>query len=186
MKFLITESQKNSVRTKITKSISEKGIWDTMSEYKLSLKSLDFIYKGSEIPNLTCPDLSVLINRLTSNGIINTDNIIIGDYLLNLSIHTAISFKVKSLEHEDSITGFATPYWGGNCEIPIEFQEYYPDAFSEFGGGETEYIVNDFYKIIDLSDLKFSTFSEIKTWFENDYVQILIDSSKSLIEKMRR
>lgn len=75
MKFLIKESQHKSIKAKISKSIAEKGIWETMVNFNLSLKALDVIYRNSKLPELTCRDLSDFMVYLIFKKIVKTKNV---------------------------------------------------------------------------------------------------------------
>jgi hypothetical protein len=186
MKFLITESQKSSIRDMITKSILEKGILRTIENFKLNLKTLDLIYKNSEIPKLTCYELSQLIAHLINNDLVKRDDIKKGDYNVDVSMNdftSAVFFEVTNLKYNDSLSGYATPYWHGECGLPIDV-EYYSWPKND-GRHEDVEIEGEYYRSLNLDRTKFSTFSEIKTWIEDVYPQILIDVCSPLFKDLR-
>lgn len=185
MNFLITESQKSSIRGRISKSINHKGIWQTIEDFKLNLKTLDVIFKD-KMPELDCSDLNDLIGHLIYKKIVKTENLRKGDYSLYFQMDDlagSLYFKITNLEHEDSLDGYGTPFWDGECKLPIDL-EYY-SFIDENDDIEDHNITDQYFKSISLRDKKFSKFSEIKEWFENDYIKILIDFCEPIFEELR-
>ena len=61
MKILLKENQLNDLRKTLSISIEENGLYETLRRYNLNLRSLSFIFKGEELPEITCDDLYVII-----------------------------------------------------------------------------------------------------------------------------
>ena len=59
MKLLITENQKDKLKTKILDSFEKNGVYKTFETYSLTPKTLDFIFKN-DFPKFDCYDLSQL------------------------------------------------------------------------------------------------------------------------------
>lgn len=186
MKFLIKESQHKSIKARISKSIAEKGMWDTMHDFNLSLKTLDVIYRNSKLPELTCQDLNDFITYLIFKQIVKTKNIQKDGYHLNFDLDgmsQSLYFKITDIERLDSLDGYATPYFDGNCSLPIDLEYYqYIDDVDE---AQDHSIAGDYFESFNLKNLEFSSFSEIKRWFENDYLKILIDYCEPILRELR-
>ena len=186
MKFLIKESQHKSIKTRISKSIAEKGMWTTMEDFNLSLKTLDVIYRNSKLPELTCQDLSDFMAYLVFKQIVNTKNIKKDGYHLNFDLDgmsEALFFKITDIKRLDSLEGFATPYYNGECRLPIELDYYqYVDDVDE---AQDHSIAGQYFESVNLKNLEFSSFSDIKKWFENDYLKILINYCEPIFSELR-
>lgn len=186
MKFLIKESQHKSIKARISKSIAEKGMWETMDNFNLSLKTLDVIYRNSKLPELTCQDLSDFISYLIFKKIVNTKNVKKEKYNFHFDLDgmsEALFFKITDIERLDSLDGYATPYFDGNCSLPIELDYYqYIDDVDE---AQDHSIAGQYFESINLKNLEFSSFSDIKKWFENDYLKILINYCEPIFRELR-
>lgn len=186
MKFLIKESQHKSIKAKISKSIAEKGIWETMVNFNLSLKALDVIYRNSKLPELTCRDLSDFMVYLIFKKIVKTKNVKKEKYNFHFALDhmsEGLYFKITDIERLDSLDGYATPYYTGECRLPIELDYYqYVDDVDE---AQDHSIAGQYFESIDLKNLEFSSFSDIKKWFENDYLKILINYCEPIFRELR-
>jgi len=69
--------------------------------------------------------------------------------------------------------GFATPYWGGDCTLPIENQTVF-DKLER----EDEY--NESMITIDLPN-SFRSISELIDWYNSSYLQILLRQIKKFL-----
>jgi hypothetical protein len=69
--------------------------------------------------------------------------------------------------------GFATPYWGGDCTLPIENQTVF-DKLER----EDEY--NERMITIDLPN-SFRSISELIDWYNSSYLQILLREIKKFL-----
>lgn len=155
-----------------------------MDSFKLNLKTLEFIYKDSKLPDLGCYDLHELVTYFFKHDMIKTPiNDIEDKYVLDVyGSYDAVSFSLTSLEFRDSLHGYATPYYDGRCRLPIDFDSYIQ---KEENSIKEQNIGGMYHKIIPLKNIELSTFSEIKEWIENDYVQILIDYCEPIFEEIR-
>ena len=53
MKLLITENQKDKLKTKILDSFEKNGVYKTLDTYSLTPKTLDYIFKN-DFPEFDC------------------------------------------------------------------------------------------------------------------------------------
>lgn len=82
---------------------------------------------------------------------------------------STIKYKYKTKEY--ILSGFATPYWRGECDLPIEISYYY-DRLSD----EDE--DDDWSTNVGIPD-RFYNISELIDWFNNDYFRILSNELKN-------
>lgn len=70
------------------------------------------------------------------------------------------------------LIGYSTPYWAGDCLLPIENNQYYDR------NGE-EYHVND---SVDIKiPPRFNNMTELIDWFNNDYIETLLIELEKII-----
>jgi len=67
--------------------------------------------------------------------------------------------------------GFATPYWNGECDLPIEVSNYYDIKRDQ--DEDSDWSTN-----ADIPD-RFYNISELIDWFNNDYFRILSNELKN-------
>ena len=79
-----------------------------------------------------------------------------------------VEYGYKTKEY--ILSGFATPYWGGECNLPIENTNYYDIIADEDED-------DDWSTNVDIPD-RFYNISELIDWFNNDYFRILFNELK--------
>jgi hypothetical protein len=87
----------------------------------------------------------------------------------------SVAFEFNDKEYK--LTGWATPYWGGDCETPVEgnyFEDKKTDEYvNEYGNSD---------KKIEYTPSSFNSIQELIDFLNNDYPKQLIKPIKELIE----
>lgn len=183
MNYLITESQSKILQRELKRSIEEVGVWKTRKRFKLNHEQL-FHLLGDDLPDLSCEDYYDIIYDIFIGGKVKK-RYNIGRYRLSLYLDNmvgAIDFKCVDTLKGDEITGYATPYWDGECQLPLELSWYkYQD---EDGNSEETELNGEFFES-DVLDIKFNEVSEIIDWFETDYIDRLITYCRDAFEFAR-
>jgi hypothetical protein len=101
-----------------------------------------------------------------------------GQMFLNLNwggSSGSVAFEFNDKEYK--LTGWATPYWGGDCETPVEgnyFENKKTDEYvNEYGNSD---------KKIEYTPSSFNSIQELIDFLNNDYPKQLIKPIKELIE----
>lgn len=182
MKYLITESQGSRLKKQLTQSFDEIGFAETIDRYKLSIPQLDIIYKNSKLPEFSCDDLHEICSVLIYDTAIRK-KFISKKYHISLDMDDflgAVYFKVTDKKTTNSLDGYATPYWDGNCYLPIDI-EYYNFTDDDGDSGEDE--LTGYYKQYKLPT-EFESFQAIIDWMENDYIKYIIDFCEITFEEL--
>lgn len=182
MKYLITESQGSRLKKQLTQSFDEIGFAETIDRYKLSIPQLDIIYKNSKLPEFSCDDLLQICSVLIYDTVIRK-KYITEKYHIWLDMDDflgAVYFKVTDKKTTNSLDGFATPYWDGNCYLPIDI-EYYNFTDDDGDSGDDE--LTGYYERYKLPT-EFETFQAIIDWMENDYIKYIIDFCEIAFEEL--
>ena len=188
MKIILTELQyKNLFESKEEKkSDLLYSMWmegmsiDDIKDYTgMNVHQIISYLKNREI-NIDCKFAEDLVLKLMFNtDFINKNyNFNNGQMFLNLSsggFSGTIDFEFNDKEYK--LTGFATPYWGGDCETPVEGSYFedkrsgdYTDTYSPSG------------KKIEYTPSSFNSIQELIDFLNNDYPKQLIKPIKELIE----
>jgi hypothetical protein len=186
MNYLITESQSNIVRRELKRSIEEIGFWKTKKRFRLTMDQMDNLLSGEYFPELDCENIYDIIWSLFINGLVDrsygTKNYKI--VLSSDSMSGSIQFECTDLDRGDTIYGYATPYWEGECKIPLEVNWYSYQTDDEDSWEDNEIDSSDFFESVNL-DIKFSSFSEIKDWFNTEYMKILLEYCHDAFDYVR-
>ena len=101
-----------------------------------------------------------------------------GQMFLNLNsggYSGTIDFEFNDKNY--TLKGFATPYWGGDCETPVEgsyFEDKKTDEYvDEYGNSD---------KKIEYTPSSFNSIQELIDFLNNDYPKQLIEPIEELIE----
>ena len=101
-----------------------------------------------------------------------------GQMFLNLNwggSSGSVAFEFNDKEYK--LTGWATPYWGGNCDTPVEsnyFENKKTDEYVDEYGSTGNRIEN--------TPSSFNSIQELIDFLNNDYPKQLIKPIKELIE----
>ena len=188
MKIILTESQyKNLFESKEEKkSDLLYGMWmegmsmDDIKDYTgMNMQQIISYLKNREI-NIDCEFAEGLVLTLMyRTDFINKNyNFNDGQMFLNLNwggSSGSVAFEFNDKEYK--LTGWATPYWGGECNTPVEsnyFENKKTDEYvDEYGNSD---------KKIEYTPSSFNSIQELIDFLNNDYPKQLIKPIKELIE----
>jgi hypothetical protein len=188
MKIIITESQyKNLFESKEEKKsdllyrmFMEGMSMDDIKDYTgMSYHQIISYIKNKEI-NIDCKFAEDLVLTLMyrTDFINKTYNFNDDQMFLNLNwggSSGSVAFEFNDKEYK--LTGWATPYWGGDCETPVEgnyFEDKKTDEYvNEYGNSD---------KKIEYTPSSFNSIQELIDFLNNDYPKQLIKPIKELIE----
>jgi hypothetical protein len=183
MKYLITESQGSRLQKQLTQSFDEIGFAKTIDRYKLSIPQLNKIYKNSRLPEFSCDDLNEICSVLIYDTVIRKKHIT-EKYHIWLDMDdflSAVYFKVTDKKTTNSLDGYATPYWDGNCSLPIDIEMYtWTDSDGEVNDDE---IIGQDYEQYKLPT-EFESFQSIMDWMENDYIETIITFCERVFKQL--
>lgn len=182
MKYFITENQQNKLKTKLLNSFDEIGLFETLVRYSLSPKGLDVIF-DNEFPEFNCQQLKGLFNYFYFKNFYDKNF----SYEFEGKTYTVLSSKrvdgvmeydIKDPENNDGIVVLATPYYEGDCFVPVDVTDYFVgDDYYEVWSEDT---------FIPLSPPeKFSSFVEFYNWFKEDGLYELFEFVIPLLEANR-
>ena len=145
----------------------------------LNMQQIIFYLKNREI-NIDCKFAEdLVINLMFNTDFINKNyNFNDGQMFLNLNwggSSGSVAFEFNDKEYK--LTGWATPYWGGECNTPVEsnyFENKKTDEYvDEYGGTGNR---------IEYTPSSFNSIQELIDFLNNDYPKQLIKPIKELIE----
>ena len=182
MKLLITENQKDKLKTKILDSFEKNGVYKTLDTYSLTPKTLDYIFKN-DFPEFDCYDLGSLYTYFYKKKYFdhNFSYEFEGKTYLVLSskrFDGVMEYDIKDPENNDGITILATPYYEGDCFIPIDATDYFiEDDYYEIWG-------EDNFATISPPE-NFSSFVEFFNWFKTDAIEQMFEAVIPRLEMVR-
>ncbi len=184
MKIIIRESQYEKIQNQILNSIKKNGFYKTMNTYKLSVEGLHKIFGEGNLPKFDCRDLYQIFGYFVFKNLVQTKfeikkNGSMSFYVDNFSGTNFFRRKFKDLT---MIDGYATPYFDGNCNLPLDADFYVYNINDDEEPDEVD-IVGDYQESVKLPK-QWNSFMEIKNWLENDYVKILIDYTNNVYDKL--
>lgn len=188
MKIIITESQyKNLFESKEEKKsdllyrmwMEGMSIDDIKDLTGLNMQQIISYLKNREI-NIDCKFAEDLVLTLMyrTDFINKSYNFNDGQMFLNLNwggSSGSVAFEFNDKEYK--LTGWATPYWGGNCDTPVEsnyFENKKTDEYVDEYGSTGNRIEN--------TPSSFNSIQELIDFLNNDYPKQLIKPIKELIE----
>ena len=188
MKIILTESQyKNLFESKEEKKSDllyrmwmEGMSMDDIKDYTgMNMQQIISYLKNREM-NIDCKFAENLVLTLMyRTDFINKNyNFNDGQMFLNLNwggSSGSVAFEFNDKEYK--LTGWATPYWGGDCDTPVEsnyFENKKTDEYvNEYGNSD---------KKIEYTPSSFNSIQELIDFLNNDYPKQLIEPIKELIE----
>jgi len=188
MKIILTESQyKNLFESKEEKKsdllyrmwMEGMSIDDIKDLTGLNVQQIISYLKNREI-NIDCKFAEDLVLTLMyrTDFINKSYNFNDGQMFLNLNwggSSGSVAFEFNDKEYK--LTGWATPYWGGNCDTPVEsnyFENKKTDEYVDEYGSTGNRIEN--------TPSSFNSIQELIDFLNNDYPKQLIKPIKELIE----
>ena len=188
MKIILSESQyKNFFESKEEKksdllySMWMEGMsMDDIKDYTgMNMQQIISYLKNREM-NIDCKFAEGLVLTLMyRTDFINKNyNFNDGQMFLNLNwggSSGSVAFEFNDKEYK--LTGWATPYWGGDCNTPVEsnyFENKKTDEYVDEYGNSA--------KKIEYTPSSFNSIQELIDFLNNDYPKQLIKPIKELIE----
>ena len=188
MKIILSESQyknlfepKEEKKSDLLYSMWMEGMsMDDIKDYTgINIQQIIYYLKNKEI-NIDCKFAEDLVITLMFNtDFINKNyNFNDGQMFLNLNwggSSGSVAFEFNDKEYK--LTGWATPYWGGNCDTPVEgnyFENKKTDEYVDEYGSTGNRIEN--------TPSSFNSIQELIDFLNNDYPKQLIKPIKELIE----
>jgi len=175
MKLLITENQQNKLKTKILNSFEKTGVYKTLDTYSLTPKTLDFIFKN-DFPEFDCYDLSQLYKYFYSKKYFDhnfTFDFNGKTYLVLSTKSDVMEYEIKDPENNDGIVVLATPYYEGECFLPIDVTDYFITQDGSQIEGHEIWREDNFDTISPPEN--FSSFSQFLNWFKNDGMEQMFE-----------
>jgi len=188
MKYLITES---NLKNLLYKSFSEHGFVETMERMRLTLPQILKIYGDHKLPRLSCVDKFEISDSIVNSGLESSgswwggsDKVMKlkhekGNYVVTIipgGYGEVTYFTVGKISTGDSLDGAATPFWSGNCYLPVDVDMYIKKD-----------VINgrpiDVYQRFDLEG-DFETLNDIIIWLNSEYISDILKVCRPVFEKM--
>jgi hypothetical protein len=187
MKIILKENQLGSLKKTLEDSIDDVGIYQTLKRYNLNLSTLSIIFNGDP-PEISCKDLYDMIRDqiqiLTSEPkIFNNHNFKF--YYDNFGGSLQFTCEKLDSDSNESLEGWATPYWNGECIVPIDFDFYSWRYEGEYQIMEKDLTIGTFNHI-ENAPTEFNSFKDIKRWLENDYLKMLSERCDEVFEEVTK
>ena len=193
-KYLITENQQKNLKEKLlTLMIHDLGVSNTLNRFNLDPRGLDIIFKD-DFPDFNCDELDNLLDYFFKKKFIKnnfTFEYKNKDYLVELTMeyHTgAINYVVLDTEQMDGISFYATPFFEGECWVPVETAAYVlisdnnndDDYDYDFHEVEPTYL-----QIPINTKTAFNSFSGFVNWYETKCMKDIFDIAIPELENLR-
>lgn len=184
MKIILNENQLGGLKKTLKNSIDNVGVYQTLKRYNINLSMLSVIF-NEDTPDISCNDIYSIIRDQIK--ILTSEPKIFNNHKFEFDFDSMVGslmFTCKKLDSEsnESLSGWATPYWNGECYIPIDFEFY---TWSYDGQEIRDENINDFNNMED-APTEFNTIKDIKIWLENDYLKILSEECDKVFEELRK
>jgi hypothetical protein len=187
MKYIITES---NLKNLLSKSFLEHGFVETMERMRLTLPQIFKIYGDHKLPKLSCTDLYEICDSVVNSGSESMEwwggsekvmklNHKRGDYVVEVypgGYGETVYFKVTKISTGDVLDGVATPYWDGNCFLPVDVDLYIKKGVIT-GRPLDEYVRFELKQ-------DFETFKDIITWLNVTYVSNILHMCRPIFKQM--
>jgi hypothetical protein len=188
MKYIISENQNSKIKTKILDSFEDIGVFDTLTRYSLTPKGLDVIF-NDDFPEFNCNELRYLFQYFYYKKFYDQKF----SYDFNGKTYEVSSYRrgdgvmeydIKDPENNDGIVVLATPYYEGDCFLPVDVTDYF--VINILGEGDTHYEIwtDDTFVAVQPPE-NFSSFSEFFNWFKDDAMLELFEFVIPLLEMTR-
>jgi len=143
----------------------------------LSLEQIIFLLKDKEI-HIDCDLAYKLVKILFRTDLVNKKHSFddgTGDLVLNWdTFGGAITFEYYNPDY--MLSGFATPYWNGECRTPVE-GSYFEDR--NYGNNYDDY--DEMGLQTSYTPKSFESISELINFLNNEYPKLLIEPIEELI-----
>jgi hypothetical protein len=180
----INESQYEKLQKQILNSIKKNGFYKTMNAYKLSVEGLHKIFGEGNLPKFDCRDLYQIFSYFVFKNLVQTEFKIKknGSISFYTDSFSGTNFFRRKFKDSTMIDGYATPYFDGDCNLPLDADFYVYNINDDEEPDEVD-IVGEYQESVKLPK-QWNSFMEMKNWLENDYVKILIDYTNNVYDKL--
>ena len=182
MKYIISENQHSKLKKKLLNSFEDIGMFKTLKMYGLTPKGLDVIF-DNDFPDFDCKELNTLFQYFYFKNLYDKNFSYEFDgktytVLSSKRIDGVLEYDIKDPENNDGIVVLATPYYEGDCFVPVDVTDYFVgDDYYEVWSEDT---------FIPLSPPEnFSSFVEFYNWFKEDGLYELFEFVIPLLEANR-
>jgi hypothetical protein len=171
MKYIISENQNSKIKTKILDSFEDIGVFDTLTRYSLTPKGLDVIF-NDDFPEFNCNELRHLFQYFYYKKFygqkfsydFNGKTYEVSSYRTSVGF---MEYDIKDPENNDGIVVLATPYYEGDCFLPVDVTDYFVTNILGEGDMYYEIWTDDTFVAVQPPE-NFSSFSEFFNWFKDD------------------
>ena len=183
--YIITEGQHSKIKQEFLKLFYEIGIYKTLDLFKLSPKGLDIVFKN-DFPSFNCDNLNDIIMFFITKNFIKkkynlkykNENYEITSFFENRSY--SLQQEITNLDYMDGVSIYATPFFEGECWVPLEIVDYYLD---EEGSKEYYEVPDTYFNTINDVDVNiFNSFMDIVIWYEKKYIKYVMEYSIPLLK----
>ena len=195
MKYIITES---NLKNLLYKSFSEHGFVETMERMRLTLPQILKIYGDHKLPGLSCVDKFEISDSIINSGSESVDwwggsdkvmklKFKRGDYIVSINpggYGEVTYYTVGKISTGDFLEGAATPFWNGNCHLPVDVEMYIKkDLINERPIDIYQRLISDIYQRFDLEG-EFETLNDIIIWLNSEYISNILKVCRPVFERM--
>jgi hypothetical protein len=153
--------------------------FNEISDYTgLSMEQIIFLLKNKEI-HIDCGFAEKLIKILFKDTDLITKKHSFDDMFADLEFSWGVYSGSIVFEFNDknyTLKGFATPYWNGDCETPVEGSD-----FEDRESGDNYEDYDGLGLTTSYTPTSFDSISELIDFLNNEYPKLLIDPIKKLI-----
>lgn len=181
MNYIISESQKNTVSTNFIKVLKNKDMYDTLGMFKLPPQFLDKILGKKVLNVLSCEDYYLLYFYYFKRTDLIKKSYEDEFYKIEISVsmmEMITFFSITEKSTNNSMTGYATPYYDGDCHLPIDIEYFEPNSDQS-----NEFSLNLY--VFKTLPKKFDKFSRIFEFFSVEYFNLLINACRPLFIEYR-
>ena len=203
MKFLLKESQIDSLSKEILKSVNNIGYFDTLLRYKFPFKAASIFLKPKNKEYFTPKELTEIMYYYVFyakqiHSRIEYENFIIENRETDSEgfyWDTDIIKNPKKKSLTETCFGYAQPFWEdkkisyfGNLTQMLLVARFDFYTKGDWADPDEEYIEEDKFSKsyqFDMSGLKFRTLDEAKNWYLNDYPKLVVEFANDFFESAR-
>lgn len=184
MKIIITESQHRILMESDKTSRIVEKLW-------LLGHSIEEISDATSIPfwqvvtilkdydmEIDCKMVEDIIRKLFNKTSVFTKEVITDEFKFYLSYGSFVgSIEYEYIDKDCVMNGYATPYWNGECSLPIENFNYF-DKENEIDHDD------DTFRRVKIPE-RFNSMYELIKWFNDEYIKYLIQTIKEFKKEFK-
>lgn len=174
MKYIIKENQYKRIQNKILQSIDENGFIQTVNSFKLTYDGFNKIFPNFDLSVFSCNELGKIVKFFYKKKWVKDKYEVKKNDVIFIEIDNFIGtvYFEREFDDESAISGYATPFYEGDCILPIDSDTYFLKKDNGFDENALD-VIGKYGEQVDLSK-KFKTLADLKNWLEFDYINELI------------